>query len=237
MTIEIYTINLKRSSHRRKYMTSKLSDIDVPKSFIEALDGLDKCPYGFERYDRNTLKKVGKDLRATEVACFLSHMKAIKTAKDKDLDWVIILEDDVLISPKFKQFTQLLKAGSYKSPDCIRLYNRGSSMHKCGENISLKQRKTFKNWGGARGYALSRGGIDKVLKTYDSINLKVDNYLFGHWHTGLQIYDTNKNLVDIKQDIKSDIGYCSSSKPAYKTLNRIYYKINYALKCRFKCLR
>ena len=72
-----------------------------------------------------------------------------------------------------------------------------------------------------------KGANLKFIKTSDEFYMKIDNFLFGYWIHKLNIYQVDKNLVDIEQSINSDIGYDKSQKQKTKMFKRIIYKIKY----------
>ena len=222
MKIKIYVINLARSVMRKKHIAKQLKNCGIDYSFVVAVDGKNKKQSDFKDYNPDTINITGKELKATEIGAFMSHIKAIKTAKKENVDWAIILEDDVVVSSHFKDIiTHIENATPYT--DCIRMYVRGAGL--ANSPTTIKERTTFTNWGGALGYAINRVGLDKVLGTCDNFSMKIDNFLFGYWLHGLKIYQVNKNLVDIEPNIDSDIGYSKSDKPKSKLLVRLKYKL------------
>jgi len=222
MKAKIYIINLNRSKHRRKHIAEQLLQTNIPYVFVNAVDGKNKQICDFKNYNQNTINITGKHLKPTEVGAFLSHTKAILQAQEDKVDWAIILEDDVIIS---KYFNDILNHIKNKDADCIRLYVRKLGLAKSKSKIS--KRKSYKNWGGALGYAINQHGISKFIKTYNKFYMKIDNFLFGYWVHKLNIYQVDKNLVDIEQSINSDIGYDKLQKPKSKILKRILYKTKY----------
>ncbi|MFL2660080.1 MAG: glycosyltransferase family 25 protein [Alphaproteobacteria bacterium] len=222
MKVKIYIINLSRSKHRRKHMQKQLLQTNIPYVFVDAVDGKNKQLNDFKNYNQNTINITGKHLKTTEVGAFLSHTKAILQAQKDKVDWAIILEDDVIIS---KHFNDILEHIKNKDADCIRLYVRNLCLAEYKTKIS--KRKSYKNWGGALGYTINQHGINKFIKTSDEFYMKIDNFLFGYWIHKLNIYQVDKNLVDIEQSINSDIGYDKSQKQKTKMFKRLIYKIKY----------
>ena len=222
MKVKIYIINLNRSKHRRKHIQKQLLQTNIPYVFVNAVDGKNKQLCDFKNYNQNTINITGKHLKTTEVGAFLSHTKAILQAQQDKVDWAIILEDDVIIS---KHFNDILEHIKNKDADCIRLYIRNLGLAKYKTKIF--KRKSYKNWGGALGYAINQYGINKFIKISGKFYMKIDNFLFGYWVHKLNIYQVNKNLVDIEQSIDSDINYDKLQKPKTKMFKRIIYKIKY----------
>ena len=90
---KIVWINLEESQDRKEYMETLLKDVNIPNSRINAING------------RNTnidctslIKDIQKDnnnLHNREIACTLSHIKAISSLKDCSGDYFMICEDDI----------------------------------------------------------------------------------------------------------------------------------------------
>ena len=226
MKIKIYVINLARSPHRKKQISDQLKNCPVDYEFITAVDGAGKNISDFEQYNQNTINITGKDLKTTEIGAFLSHIKAITAGKKDNVDWAIILEDDVVVSPHFNDIINHINNVN-ENIDCIRLYGRGLGLAK--NPTTIQKRTTYSNWGGALGYAINKSGIGKVLGVCDNFTMKIDNFLFGYWLHKLNIYEMDKNLVDIAEGITSDIGYENKDKPNSKPLTRFIYKVKYQI--------
>ena len=234
MKIQIYILNLARSAHRRTHMQSQLKDCDIPYVFIEAADGKSKQAEDFSAYNPRTIDITGRALKATEVGAFLSHIRAMERAKKDGMDWAIVLEDDVVVSEAFIEVVNgLLDCNNF---DVVRLYTRNQTLCRGDGDIVISPRSGYSNWGGALGYAINQGGIDKVLNTYTPIHLKIDNFLFGHWMHRLNVAYTDSNMVGIETTIKSDIGYESKDKVAKKIWRRWVYDIKYKLSAFYKSL-
>jgi len=83
-------INLDRSKKRRIHMEHLLKNIDVPNTRISAVDGLlEKV----EDYIENT----ETHLSDYEIACTLSHIKALSYLNDCPGNYFLIVEDDVCV--------------------------------------------------------------------------------------------------------------------------------------------
>lgn len=209
MKIGIYIINLKDGSLRKKHMISQMEMFGISNyNFIDAVDGRKKKAISFDEYDNLTILKTGKVLSSTEVACFLSHLKAINTAYIDDVDYAIILEDDVYLTKYFKRFIDdvelymdnynLLRLLNYKKPFNV------------SKPIEFKLRTNLGNWGGAHGYVVDKKAMQYISNKFFTkqkfIRRKFDNFLWTY-QLPLIIGDTNNSIIEIKDEIISDIGY------------------------------
>ena len=96
----IYVVTIKRNSERQHKISSLLNQYNLLFSFIEGVDGeqldSEKLKQVFDRHKSN--QRLGYDLTKNEIACSLSHIKALKIfIEDDKQDYVLILEDDIVI--------------------------------------------------------------------------------------------------------------------------------------------
>jgi hypothetical protein len=84
----LYIINLARRTDRKQIAIKNLKDYGVENyTFIDAIDA--------EKDDLSKMFIGGKDATSSEIACTLSHLKAIKTWLDNsNTKYAIIMEDD-----------------------------------------------------------------------------------------------------------------------------------------------
>lgn len=111
----IYCINLKSCSDRRQRMEHRFEHHHLKVTFVDAISR--DCPL-VSYYGENLITQQGevdpalKRQRQGEVACFASHLKAIRQYLEntKDSKGAIICEDDILLSNTFtSSFFQLME--------------------------------------------------------------------------------------------------------------------------------
>jgi len=159
ITFPVLYINQARNARRRFFMERQFKKIKINFERIEAVDGrhivkdednIDGIQY------RNNYK-----LSKKELACTLSHLKAIKYAYNKGMDKVVIMEDNIsltLIPFWEKTLPKLLS--SLKDWNIVQLHN-GSNNYK--NNPDLFSTKEYENRGSAA-YVLNRKGMENVMK-------------------------------------------------------------------------
>jgi len=94
--LNTYVINLERSIDRWQYIHKHLSDLGIVHQRIDAIDAqlnnLDKSGYDAVRNKNEYFTP----LKGAEIACYLSHIKALKQfLNDPSVSYALILEDDV----------------------------------------------------------------------------------------------------------------------------------------------
>jgi GR25 family glycosyltransferase involved in LPS biosynthesis len=168
-------INLDRSHKRRDYMINILKDINIPNYRINAIDG--------KVYE--DIKAVYEDIPAerelskSEIACTLSHIKAINYLKNIPGEYFMICEDDISFD-NIILFEYDLKTIILECPKFDILLLNKTFLNPIDEKYS--------NWndyyynkkmqiGSAVCYIISRSGIDKIIenaKYIDDNNFKLN---------------------------------------------------------------
>jgi len=102
MNTKIFIINLKNQIDRKTKMEAQLKASGISNyEFFPAIDGatlrLEPIPMSIN-FDRKHLgEEYRKHFSPNEIGCLKSHIEVLKKAKELDLDYVTILEDDIII--------------------------------------------------------------------------------------------------------------------------------------------
>ena len=233
MDIRIYILNLKRSAHRRSFMENQLAGLEYTHTFIDAIDGKDMPISTFPTYNsRLRIQKYGRDLKNTEIATTISHLKALEYAqqdmKKYGNTWAVIVEDDITMLPSFVSALQALHT---YPPDvhCVRLYERIKDTTKKPDFMGTHprfaiHRHTYKNWGGALAYAVRMPAPHAYIHHNPVVLHKADKMLFGVPYADIHVYQQTPRSVRVTDTIPSDIEY--DKKHRYvgirNTLIRVY---------------
>ena len=188
---KILWINLDRSENRFNKMTEMLSKINIPSERVSAVDGqqLHKYSYKIDMQNNN--------MSGNEIACTLSHIKAILSLTNVKGEYFLICEDDIIIENVY-MFKHDLKHIISKCPsfDILMLY-------KTFIDDSLNE--TYTKWndqnikpGGTVAYVISRQGVNKFAKYNKIINNEIyttnpfsvaDNYIYKDLSTYIYKYN------------------------------------------------
>jgi len=172
-------INLDRSPERKKYMINLLKDINIPNYRINAIDAKAyediKSVYGDI--------PLAKELTNSEIACTLSHIKAINYFRDIPGDYFIICEDDICfnnliffnknletIIKECPKFDILLLNKTYNKP-IKEIYAKWSDYY-VNEPIDAIYSTVC--------YVISRSGINKLIK--DALYINDNNFKLNKDH-------------------------------------------------------
>jgi GR25 family glycosyltransferase involved in LPS biosynthesis len=196
----ILWINLERSVNRKDYMENLLSNINVPNMRINAIDGRNE---NIKNMIKTNFEK--ENITNYEIACCLSHIKAINHLNNIDGDYFIICEDDILFN-NLILFNIDLDAIISNGPNFDILiinktyYSRIENMYE-NWNSSFTKGPDY-HIAGTGCYIISRNGINKTINN----TLFIDDENF--------IFNSNKNF---------DV----ADKYIYKDLETYVYKYNF----------
>lgn len=100
---KIFVINLDRSESRWEAMRVQLDRLELPYERFSAVDG---CEMSDELLCRHYSAKLNRrkyyvDLSNSEIACYISHLMVCEKILSENLDYAIILEDDIVLKDSF----------------------------------------------------------------------------------------------------------------------------------------
>lgn len=123
MKIPVYVVSLLRDYERRKKISADLNSLDIDFQFFDAIDAKDPSNNTLI----NSMKKtgIGSEMTDGEIACTLSHQLIFREMIQGNIEWAIILEDDVIIDEKFKDFLLSLNENEIKKLNKHLLYMLG----------------------------------------------------------------------------------------------------------------
>jgi GR25 family glycosyltransferase involved in LPS biosynthesis len=167
----ILWINLERSHDRRINMIELLKNINIPNIRINAIDGNKKNIHDMIKVEYE------KKLSNYELACTLSHIKAINYCFNLDGDYFMIIEDDISFN-NLNLFDYDLNKIIQESPNFdILLINK--TLNESLENDYTNWNEYLKNKHQISStvcYIISRNGINKIFNDCEYIN--DDNFIF-----------------------------------------------------------
>lgn len=157
LNIPIYWINLNRSPGRKQYFKEQLNQYNINNHHrIEGIDG--------KNLDINHYKNQIENITVYELACTLSHIKAINVASKNNDEYALILEDDCSFEYlKYQKFSifELIKIMNkdYSKWNILQLCTtnkRNEPLAKSPDYI----RKGYRNCTTA--YLINQKGMDKM---------------------------------------------------------------------------
>lgn len=197
--VNIFIVHYKKLIDRKKYLQEKLKNYNI--YFIdeydrEFVDKYDKIYFKNKNLWKERVDGIYKDdikyrdLKNSEVCNYLSHLKAYKKILENNLEYAIILEDDVIINDDFDINLNDLINNIPKDYDCIFF---GSSFKIKDLDYMTFETSTFvsdflykKELGTSRtadAYIVSNKAAKKLVDNINEIALPIDfslTYFFRH---------------------------------------------------------
>lgn len=231
--LDCLVINLDRSPERFSQMQEQLDFFDLPFRRISAVDGkkvtFTKREINVAAYERCH----GKYVTPTEVACYISHYKALQAFVQGDKEYALILEDDMVLSEDFLFIVQDL-IEHYSSWDMVKL-------NGCHRAFPVAQRESYKDYklvinlfqqtkSGA--YLVNRIAAKNYLKDLLPMVVPYDHEFTKQWKYNIKICSVVPFPTWEKGE-DSTIDYVMVNKykkPWYKRIKTLEYRTNIALK-------
>lgn len=121
---DINLISLARCPERHELMIRQFAETGLGYRYIEAVDGKDDSTAEDWEVDTEAFRKIyGREIRAGEIGCYASHLKALDAVVGHEADYGIVMEDDVIINPEFD-----VDAISMWVSECVRQAPKGWSL-------------------------------------------------------------------------------------------------------------
>jgi len=174
---KILWINLDKSNQRNNYMTSILKNINIPNIRIPAIDGKMEDIMKYINIVDFKFKCGNYCITNIEIACTLSHLKAINELKNIEGNYFLILEDDISFE-NMKYIPYDLETIIKDSPEFDVLQICKTIMdHKNFNLIKDKYEKWNHMYNCTGAYIISRNGINKIIEKYNFKNNVLQNKL------------------------------------------------------------
>lgn len=158
-------INLRSATERRAAVEAQAQRLGIEVQFIDAVVGKE-LPADVPAYNKLGRAKIYTyDLSPNEIACTLSHIKAMQTFLASGAEYAVIMEDDIIFEDNIKEglheLTHHLRgweaAKIYTADDAGRLYDLGDK----GEHVrAVFPRKVI--WG-AVAWLYTRRAVEQLL--------------------------------------------------------------------------
>ena len=230
-----------KSSH--KVMCLLINVDSATDRLQEAKSQLDKQDLHWERLEAVTPKseefvlpeaesKWYRELTNGEVACYLSHRKAWRKAIDAEVDYLIVLEDDLVIDGPLKKITdEIIEADM--SWDMVKLFETRKSrreLRSLESGVKIVDTPTMPI--ATTGYIVKVSSLPRLLESTKRFSRPIDVELKSYWELNLRIYSIYPPPVKISDDNDSTIGVRQGDLSAAQRLGKIKYNFLSSLRAR-----
>lgn len=177
-------INLDRSPERLRSISQQLVAQDLHFERLPAVDGRKLAQEELSRleapYDAPEKFVFRKALWPNEIACFLSHAACWEKLVKSGCEWGVIMEDDIVLSPRFKLFA----TSSEWIPEGVRVIQLHGSHQSfaVGESYPVRDTELCRILNPTPlccfAYLMHREAAAYALSSYMPIPAPVDDWLF-----------------------------------------------------------
>jgi GR25 family glycosyltransferase involved in LPS biosynthesis len=200
MRAQAYIIHLKRAEARRGQVERLSAAIHWPVRLMPAIDGACLSAAEIDAVYRPGLfrPRYPFSLRASEVACFLSHRAAWQAILDAGIEAGLIIEDDVVCDPRrFRAAIDMALAGMQRS-DVIRLpvSPRGDRGPIVAGSDGLALHRPALPGLGMQAQIVGREAAARLLAATRVFDRPVDNLVQMQWLHGARVLALQPAVVE-----------------------------------------
>lgn len=185
----IVWINLDRSKDRKIHMENILKDLIISNTRIDAIDGNRDDVF-------NMINPIETDRTKSEIACTLSHIKAINYLKNMKGNYFLVCEDDISFENITLIDSNLEKIIKESPPFDILLINKiyTNNLDNLYTDWNEEASKGIMIWSTAS-YIISRKGIENICNKV-SYNNNIFNFNINYIHVAdLFLYKLSETYV------------------------------------------
>jgi glycosyl transferase family 25 len=203
---KICLINLERSTDRLAACASQLDSYGLPFDRVEAVNG--------DTLDVSTINNLynfsdssyHKHMTRGELGCYLSHVRAWRAIVDEQLDYAVILEDDILLQDGIQRGLEAIT--NIQQPwDLIKLAEspvKRKAVHQIPvDDFSLITYNKVPSRTCAQ--VVSFSGAKKLLARSININRPIDIELQYWWESELNVFGLKPYVVEANRNEISEI--------------------------------
>lgn len=187
MPLPLVFINLDRDAERRERLQSQLRELPLASQRFPAVWWADVPPAQAQKWYSDALnaRQYYKPLRNGEKGCYASHIGAWRQLLASEAPALVVLEDDVRLTP---QFTEVIEAiAALQEPwDMVKLLGRDrektrSQRPLTGTTLLVDYARVPSM---TAGYVVSRSGAAKLLASRQPFGRPIDVDLRFWWECG-----------------------------------------------------
>ena len=203
--LNTYVINLERSIDRWQYIHKHLSDLGIVHQRVDATDAqlhnLNNSGYDVVRNKNEYFAP----LKNTEIACYLSHIKALKQFLDSPSgQYALILEDDVELLETPENLVLLCHWLGSNEGGVLKLYSKRNIFGRTLGYVS--NTAIIKPWRiplGFQAQLWNRLAAEEFINKSESFYQPIDVELQFAWQNSFLVYVVGKNKV---REVSAQLG-------------------------------
>jgi len=190
--MRIYVISLGHAQERRQRMVQQAETLALSVEFMDATDGRFLTDRDRALVDDEQRRRITPyPLTDNEIACWLSHRRAMQMLIDSGEAMAVISEDDAILAPEFPAVIRAIeaRAGRFDVIDLHRKFAKKEIFVSCRPLIpGFAMGRLGYTHMGAIAYVISREGARKFLASAPRAIHAIDKEMHRYWANGLDLY-------------------------------------------------
>ena len=216
--MKAFLINLERAKDRLISCKKEFDKIGLNFDVVKAVDGEIVLPNREKISKFSYILKHGKKINPREVACYSSHLKALKMFLDSSEEYGLICEDDIEFNDNFLIVLKECFRTNHKF-DILRLAGSENKtkekgnpikLFKLEKNHYLSLNMTYKPI--AACYLINRKAAKSILEKMKVMHLPYDYALDRDWLLGVRSLTVCPSLVNLKKEYHIDNSFIKATK-------------------------
>lgn len=224
----IYCINLKKSKQRYNSVVQQFNAQNININRFEAVNG-----FKLEKQQLLNKNIISQNLKfnSAVVGCYLSHLKLWSQLKKNNIKYAIIIEDDIILSERFKENLQnILETQIPSNFDIVYLGGNRICGSKINKNVVKPNiQKCKKKNVGTFAYLISEKAYLFLLNKCNKPIENMIDHTIRNYFNELNVYYIVPQLINHNYNIDSIRRYNKINKKYGQkyidTANNIYLKI------------
>lgn len=173
----VIVINLKRATERKEMMEKQLQVNGIVPAFYPAIDGNQIANPGMDLKVMAPNYMSGNKINKNEVACLFSHIGALTLAKLSGFDYIIIMEDDIVLCDDFKTRLADLFKRLPKGPNGWEHVFLSAKTYGANPLITPSLVPTRSRVSGAYAYMVHSRAYDKLIERLSKFDTVTDDII------------------------------------------------------------
>ena len=201
-------ISLSHAHERRKCIEQRFAEFDLPFEFMDAIDARELSQGGIAETDTRFRRRWGlRPLAPAEIACWLSHVRAIRQVSAGPQKMAAIFEDDAVLQPALPAVLDALE-------NCPVLFDLVSLARRKPERplifphhlmLGRSMGRVRYTEYGAEGYVITREAARHLMTSMTRMRLPVDMELMSFWVHRLNLFFLDRPAVEHDDDAASQL--------------------------------
>ena len=208
LKFKIFVINMPKSKERWEYVKSQIEKLGC---VCARSDGIDVSALGKKELDKyysceKNRKTYPKPLTKGEIGCHIAHIKCWEKIVSEDLDFAVILEDDIFIDGKFPRAIDFIKE-HFNKWDFIRLQveTKKRLLYNKDDFGEFSICEFIRISGGLWGYALNKKTAQTLLSNILPFGITADSNMHTYHKFNIDVKTLLPPVVFARRNNDSDI--------------------------------